>query len=98
MKSSPQQDLQTTVRSDLVNRLSPSRNQSISQTLKLAEIGHHYSGFRKGLLESISIVTHAHKYRGTFESGDAREYNWATLFLGKINSGTWPTRLGESKK
>jgi hypothetical protein len=24
-------------------------------------------------------------------------YNWATLFLGKINTGTWPSRLEESK-
>jgi hypothetical protein len=23
-------------------------------------------------------------------------YNWATLFLGDINRGTWPSRLGES--
>jgi hypothetical protein len=22
------------------------------------------------------------------------EYNWATLFLGDINKGTWPSRLG----
>jgi hypothetical protein len=26
----------------------------------------------------------------------ARGYNWATLFLGDINTGTWPSRLGES--
>jgi hypothetical protein len=24
----------------------------------------------------------------------ARGYNWATLFLGDINTGTWPSRLG----
>jgi hypothetical protein len=24
-------------------------------------------------------------------------YNWATLFLGDINMGTWPSRLGESQ-
>jgi hypothetical protein len=24
-------------------------------------------------------------------------YNWATLFLGDINTGTWPSRLGELK-
>jgi hypothetical protein len=28
----------------------------------------------------------------------ARGYNWATLFLGEINTGTWPSRLGESQK
>jgi hypothetical protein len=27
----------------------------------------------------------------------ARGYNWATLFLGDINTGTWPFRLGESQ-
>jgi hypothetical protein len=26
----------------------------------------------------------------------ARGYNWATLFLGDINTGTWLSRLGES--
>jgi hypothetical protein len=25
-------------------------------------------------------------------------YIWATLFVGYINTGTWPSRLGESKK
>jgi hypothetical protein len=27
----------------------------------------------------------------------ARGYNWVTLFLGDINTGTWPSRLGESQ-
>jgi hypothetical protein len=27
----------------------------------------------------------------------ARGYNWATLFLGDINTGNWPSRLGESQ-
>jgi hypothetical protein len=27
----------------------------------------------------------------------ARGYNWATLFLGDINTGTWPSRLGKSQ-
>jgi hypothetical protein len=27
----------------------------------------------------------------------ARGYNWTTLFLGVINTGTWPSRLGESQ-
>jgi hypothetical protein len=27
----------------------------------------------------------------------ALEYNWATLFLGHINTGTWPSRSGESR-
>jgi hypothetical protein len=27
----------------------------------------------------------------------ARGYNWATLFLGDINTRTWPSRLGESQ-
>jgi hypothetical protein len=25
------------------------------------------------------------------------KYNWVTLFLGDINMGTWPSRLGESQ-
>jgi hypothetical protein len=25
-------------------------------------------------------------------------YNWDTLFLGEINTGTWSSRLGESQK
>jgi hypothetical protein len=25
---------------------------------------------------------------------NARGYNWATLFLGEINIGTWPSRFG----
>jgi hypothetical protein len=25
------------------------------------------------------------------------ETNWVILFLGKINSGTWPSMLGESQ-
>jgi hypothetical protein len=25
------------------------------------------------------------------------EYNWATLFLGEINTGTWPSRMWESQ-
>jgi hypothetical protein len=32
-----------------------------------------------------------------FAEPSAREYNWATLFLGDINTGTWPSRLGESQ-
>jgi hypothetical protein len=28
----------------------------------------------------------------------AQMYNWATLFLGDINMGTWPSRLGESQE
>jgi hypothetical protein len=27
----------------------------------------------------------------------ARGYNWSTLFLGDVNTGTWPSRLGESQ-
>jgi hypothetical protein len=26
---------------------------------------------------------------------NARGYNWSTLFLGEINTGTWPSWLGE---
>jgi hypothetical protein len=33
--------------------------------------------------------------RGSNASIVVRGYNWATLFLGDINTGTWPSRLGE---
>jgi hypothetical protein len=34
--------------------------------------------------------------------GDEKEpsalgYNWATIFLGDINTGSWPSRLGEPR-
>jgi hypothetical protein len=29
---------------------------------------------------------------------NTRGYNLATLFLGEINTGTWPYRFGESQK
>jgi hypothetical protein len=29
---------------------------------------------------------------------NARGYNWASLLLGEINTGTWPSRLGKSQK
>jgi hypothetical protein len=28
---------------------------------------------------------------------NARRYNWTTLFLEEINTGTWPSRLGNLK-
>jgi hypothetical protein len=31
------------------------------------------------------------------EGTQCLRYNWATLFLGDRNTGTWPTRLGESQ-
>jgi hypothetical protein len=33
----------------------------------------------------------------TKKEPSTRGYNWATLFLGDINTGTWPSRLGESQ-
>jgi hypothetical protein len=35
--------------------------------------------------------------RGIYRKPIPRGYNWATLFLGDINTGTWPSRLGESQ-
>jgi hypothetical protein len=32
-----------------------------------------------------------------YNKPSARGYNWATLFPGDINTGTWPSRLGESQ-
>jgi hypothetical protein len=36
-------------------------------------------------------------YEATKMEPSARGYNWVTLFLGDINTGTWPSRLGESQ-
>jgi hypothetical protein len=35
--------------------------------------------------------------RGTNGESSARGYNWATLFPGDINTGTWLSRLGQSQ-
>jgi hypothetical protein len=35
--------------------------------------------------------------RGDKREHSARGYNWATLFLGDINTGTWPSRLRETQ-
>jgi hypothetical protein len=35
--------------------------------------------------------------KGTQWKPSAWGYNWVTLFLGDINTGTWPSRLGESR-
>jgi hypothetical protein len=35
--------------------------------------------------------------RGDKREPSARGHNWATLFLGDINTGTWPSKLGESQ-
>jgi hypothetical protein len=38
-------------------------------------------------------------YRGPFPpKSNSRGYNWAILFLGEINTETWPSWLGESQK
>jgi hypothetical protein len=34
------------------------------------------------------------RVEATKREPSARGYNWATLFLGDINTGTWPSRLG----
>jgi hypothetical protein len=36
--------------------------------------------------------------RGDERELSAQGYNWATLFIGDINMGTWTSRLRESKK
>jgi hypothetical protein len=35
--------------------------------------------------------------KGDKREPSARGYNWANLFLGDTNTGTWPSRLGESQ-
>jgi hypothetical protein len=35
--------------------------------------------------------------RGDKKGTQCPGYNWASLFLGDINTGTWPSRLGESQ-
>jgi hypothetical protein len=51
-------------------------------------------------LESNPEAPIKHKTKtlqGDKREPSARGYNWATLFLGDINTGTWPSRLGESQ-
>jgi hypothetical protein len=38
------------------------------------------------------------QYVNLLDKPNAREYNWATLLLVEINTGAWPSRLGESQK
>jgi hypothetical protein len=49
----------------------------------------------------LQILTHCditlRVVRGDEREPNAWEYNWATLFLGDINTATWPSRLGESQ-
>jgi hypothetical protein len=42
-----------------------------------------------------SHACHRRWWKGNPLSGGG--YNWATLFQGDINTGTWPSRLGESR-
>jgi hypothetical protein len=37
-------------------------------------------------------------YVNLMDKPNARGYNWTTLFLGEINTGTWASRLEESEK
>jgi hypothetical protein len=39
-----------------------------------------------------------YKWRVETLNSNARGYNWTSLFLGEINTATWPYRLGESQK
>jgi hypothetical protein len=50
-----------------------------------------------GGLERIPPPQSLRILRGDKKGNSARGYNWATLFLGDINTGTWSSRLGESK-
>jgi hypothetical protein len=46
----------------------------------------------------VTLITHLQEIKkATKREHSVRGYNWATLFLGDINTGTWPSRLGESQ-
>jgi hypothetical protein len=45
----------------------------------------------------LSPVGGGLEYQTTNRVLSARGYNWDTLFLGDINTGTWLIRLGESQ-
>jgi hypothetical protein len=34
---------------------------------------------------------------GDEKGNQCLRYNWATLFVGDINTGTWPSRFGKSR-
>jgi hypothetical protein len=40
---------------------------------------------------TAALLSHKRRQKGNPVPGG---YNWATLFLGDINTGTWPSRLG----
>jgi hypothetical protein len=44
-----------------------------------------------------SISNLAFNLKHIQDKSSAWGYNWATLFLGNLNTGTWPSRLGESQ-
>jgi hypothetical protein len=44
----------------------------------------------------LNISTVALRVLGDKKGTSAWGYNWVTLFLGDIYTGTWPSRLGES--
>jgi hypothetical protein len=45
----------------------------------------------------IIYTFHVHPMRPIIRVHIALQHYWATLFLGDINTGTWPMRLGESQ-
>jgi hypothetical protein len=49
------------------------------------------------MLWSQVRIPYCDLYEVTKREPSARGYNWATLFLGDINMGTWPSKLGESQ-
>jgi hypothetical protein len=54
----------------------------------------------KFLNNSLNVLVQIANKMGSQKVCDsyARGYNWATLFLGEINTGTWLSRLGKSQK
>jgi hypothetical protein len=48
-------------------------------------------GWRRVRIPARSPASHKRRRKG---NPVPRGYNWATLFLGDIHTGTWPSRLG----
>jgi exonuclease III len=72
--------------------------------LTFSEHGHKEDEITQCLIEGYTLTSNfcrkEHKGGGIAiynSKPSARGYNWATLFLGDINTGTWSSRLGESQ-
>jgi hypothetical protein len=59
-----------------------------------------WKGLMKYAIEmgSVAIIIIPSLIKTGSGEPSARRYIWATLFLGGINTGTWPSRFGESQE